>query len=127
MSPFCLRIVEKQFWFFSLFFCRIDRNLINCGKQQSSLVKYFHEKNQYQRIIDYSHTEKIDSWIVSFISLRYSRSVGAKHYHTTAKLNKGIEEMFLDLTKRKFYLRSSLVIFANTTYEWELYMNFERV
>jgi len=30
----------------------------------------------------------------------YSRSVGAKHYHTSAKLNRGIEEMFLDLTKR---------------------------
>lgn len=30
----------------------------------------------------------------------YARSVGAKHYHTTAKANKGIEEMFLDLTKR---------------------------
>ncbi|XP_057312751.1 ras-related protein Rab-21-like [Hydractinia symbiolongicarpus] len=30
----------------------------------------------------------------------YSRSVGAKHYHTSAKLNKGIEELFLDLTKR---------------------------
>lgn len=31
----------------------------------------------------------------------YSESVGAKHYHTSAKLNKGIEELFLDLCKRK--------------------------
>ncbi|XP_065669081.1 ras-related protein Rab-21 isoform X2 [Hydra vulgaris] len=29
----------------------------------------------------------------------YAKSVGAKHYHTSAKLNRGIEEMFLDLTK----------------------------
>lgn len=27
--------------------------------------------------------------------------MGAKHYHTSAKLNKGIEELFLDLCKRK--------------------------
>ena len=32
---------------------------------------------------------------------RYAASVGAKHYHTSAKLNKGIEEMFLDLSKGK--------------------------
>ncbi|MEE6480628.1 hypothetical protein FKM82_012623 [Ascaphus truei] len=30
----------------------------------------------------------------------YAESVGAKHYHTSAKLNKGIEELFLDLCKR---------------------------
>jgi len=30
----------------------------------------------------------------------YAASVGAKHYHTSAKLNKGIDELFLDLTKR---------------------------
>ncbi|GAB6028642.1 Ras-protein Rab-21 [Chamberlinius hualienensis] len=30
----------------------------------------------------------------------YAQSVGAKHYHTSAKLNRGIEEMFLDLTQR---------------------------
>ncbi|PIK62082.1 putative ras-related protein [Apostichopus japonicus] len=29
----------------------------------------------------------------------YAQSVGAKHYHTSAKLNKGIEEMFLELSK----------------------------
>uniref|UniRef100_A0A8C9SS89 Ras-related protein Rab-21 n=1 Tax=Scleropages formosus TaxID=113540 RepID=A0A8C9SS89_SCLFO len=31
---------------------------------------------------------------------RYAESVRAKHYHTSAKLNKGIEELFLDLCKR---------------------------
>uniref|UniRef100_G3N5F9 Ras-related protein Rab-21 n=1 Tax=Gasterosteus aculeatus TaxID=69293 RepID=G3N5F9_GASAC len=30
----------------------------------------------------------------------YAESVGAKHYHSSAKLNKGIEELFLDLCKR---------------------------
>lgn len=29
----------------------------------------------------------------------YAASVGAKHFHISAKLNKGIEEMFLDLSK----------------------------
>lgn len=30
----------------------------------------------------------------------YAESVGAKHFHTSAKINKGIEEMFLDLAQR---------------------------
>lgn len=30
----------------------------------------------------------------------YAKSVGAVHYQTSAKLNKGIEELFLDLSKR---------------------------
>ncbi|KAG1683147.1 Ras-related protein Rab-21 [Nymphon striatum] len=30
----------------------------------------------------------------------YAASVGAKHFHTSAKLNKGVEEMFLDLSTR---------------------------
>ncbi|KAL5009756.1 hypothetical protein ScPMuIL_012061 [Solemya velum] len=29
----------------------------------------------------------------------YAASVGAKHFHTSAKLSKGIEEMFLDLSR----------------------------
>lgn len=35
----------------------------------------------------------------------YAESVGAKHYHTSAKLNKGIEELFLDLCKSKPHLK----------------------
>ncbi|KAJ8405329.1 hypothetical protein AAFF_G00323200 [Aldrovandia affinis] len=31
---------------------------------------------------------------------QYAESVGAKHYHVSAKLNQGIEELFLDLCKR---------------------------
>ncbi|KAF2076118.1 hypothetical protein CYY_002580 [Polysphondylium violaceum] len=30
----------------------------------------------------------------------YAKSVGAIHYSTSAKLNKGVEDLFLDLTKR---------------------------
>ncbi|KDR21730.1 ras-related protein Rab-21 [Zootermopsis nevadensis] len=30
----------------------------------------------------------------------YANSVGAKHFHTSAKLNQGIEEMFLELSQR---------------------------
>ncbi len=32
----------------------------------------------------------------------YAKSVNAKLYHTSAKLNKGIEELFNDLAQRKF-------------------------
>uniref|UniRef100_A0A8C2BS33 Ras-related protein Rab-21 n=2 Tax=Cyprinus carpio TaxID=7962 RepID=A0A8C2BS33_CYPCA len=49
----------------------------------------------------------------------YAESVGAKHYHTSAKLNKGIEELFLDLCKqpRRFLTLSHTVMRAlyNTT------------
>jgi len=31
---------------------------------------------------------------------KYAQTVGAKHYSTSAKLNKGVNELFLDLTKR---------------------------
>jgi len=37
----------------------------------------------------------------------YASSVGAKHYLTSAKLNKGLEELFLDLTKRMLLTRGS--------------------
>lgn len=30
----------------------------------------------------------------------YAASVGATHFHTSAKLNRGIEDLFLDLSKR---------------------------
>ncbi len=32
----------------------------------------------------------------------YATSVGAVHFNTSAKLNKGIDDMFLELTKRWF-------------------------
>ena len=31
---------------------------------------------------------------------RYAKSVGAKHFHTSARMNRGIDEMFLDMAKR---------------------------
>eukprot|EP01087_Luapelamoeba_hula_P024428 TRINITY_DN929_c0_g1_i1.p1 TRINITY_DN929_c0_g1~~TRINITY_DN929_c0_g1_i1.p1 ORF type:complete len:206 (-),score=37.89 TRINITY_DN929_c0_g1_i1:82-699(-) len=33
-------------------------------------------------------------------ALNYARSVGAKHYSTSAKLNQGVNELMLDITKR---------------------------
>ena len=39
----------------------------------------------------------------------YAASVGAKHFSTSAKLNKGLEEMFLDLTKREFYKNKQII------------------
>lgn len=33
-------------------------------------------------------------------AISYAQSVGAKHYDTSAKLNKGLDELFLDLSKR---------------------------
>ena len=31
---------------------------------------------------------------------RYAKSVGANHFHTSAKANKGLEEVFTDLSQR---------------------------
>lgn len=44
------------------------------------------------------------SWVKTLmmhILFRYAASVKAKHYQTSAKLNKGIQELFLDLAKSK--------------------------
>ena len=35
------------------------------------------------------------------IIFRYAESVGAQHYSTSAKLNQGVNELFLDITKSK--------------------------
>ena len=37
----------------------------------------------------------------------YAASVGAKHFSTSAKLNRGIDDVFLDLTKRMLTVKSS--------------------
>jgi len=37
----------------------------------------------------------------------YAASVGAKHYHTSAKLNKGVNELFLELTQRMVSMNQS--------------------
>jgi hypothetical protein len=34
-----------------------------------------------------------------FCSFRYAKSVGAKHLLSSAKLNKGVDELFLELAK----------------------------
>jgi Ras-related protein Rab-21 len=40
-------------------------------------------------------------------AISYAQSVGAKHYDTSAKLNKGLDELFLDLSKRMLETPSS--------------------
>ncbi len=35
---------------------------------------------------------------------KYAESVEAKHFSTSAKLNKGVNEIFLDLTKSRRYI-----------------------
>lgn len=46
----------------------------------------------------WNHHSSIAS--ISYSLVRYAKSVGAKHFHTSAKLNQGIEEMFLELSHR---------------------------
>ncbi|XP_067950887.1 ras-related protein Rab-21-like [Watersipora subatra] len=38
--------------------------------------------------------------VMASTAQEYASSVGAKHYHSSAKLNKGVEELFVDLSKR---------------------------
>ncbi|XP_031552168.1 ras-related protein Rab-21-like [Actinia tenebrosa] len=44
----------------------------------------------------------------------YARTVGARHFHTSAKLNKGIEEMFFELTKQMVEQQEKLDARAST-------------
>eukprot|EP01090_Pellita_catalonica_P013714 TRINITY_DN331_c0_g2_i1.p1 TRINITY_DN331_c0_g2~~TRINITY_DN331_c0_g2_i1.p1 ORF type:complete len:213 (-),score=37.42 TRINITY_DN331_c0_g2_i1:195-833(-) len=50
--------------------------------------------------IDLERSRAVNKTVVE----KYVQQVGAKHYHTSAKLNKGLEELFLDLTKRMIAL-----------------------
>uniref|UniRef100_A0A2K6FVI8 Ras-related protein Rab-21 n=1 Tax=Propithecus coquereli TaxID=379532 RepID=A0A2K6FVI8_PROCO len=60
-------------------------------------------------ITDEDSFQKVKNWVKELrkmlgneicLCIVYAESVGAKHYHTSAKQNKGIEELFLDLCKR---------------------------
>ena len=53
----------------------------------------------YVKIIVYHRRLKISRWLAI---PRYAQSVGAKHYDTSAKLDKGVSDMMLDLTKREY-------------------------
>ena len=44
---------------------------------------------------------------------RYAASVGAVHFHTSAKQDKGIGEMFLDLSKREFLVCACVGSFSS--------------
>ena len=46
-------------------------------------------------VYTYTHTQ-------CCVDCRYAASVKAKHYQTSAKLHKGIQELFLDLAKSKY-------------------------
>ena len=39
---------------------------------------------------------------LNILFFRYAKSVGAKHLLASAKLNKGVDELFLELAKGKF-------------------------
>lgn len=39
-------------------------------------------------------------------AIKYAESVGAKHFHTSAKANKGLDEVFTDLSQRMLERRS---------------------
>uniref|UniRef100_A0A8C0AUE3 RAB21, member RAS oncogene family n=1 Tax=Buteo japonicus TaxID=224669 RepID=A0A8C0AUE3_9AVES len=54
---------------------------------------YYRDSNDVNRLKDNLHVSVQEAET-------YAESVGAKHYHTSAKQNKGIEELFLDLCKR---------------------------
>ena len=46
-------------------------------------------------------------------ALSYAESVGAAHYNTSAKINKGLEEVFGDLSKSKLYGSAMTQIMSN--------------
>ncbi len=43
--------------------------------------------------------------------LRYAESVGAVHYNASAKQNKGVQELFLDLSKSKCFVQSCCLLY----------------
>jgi len=50
----------------------------------------------------------------------FAASVGARHYSTSAKLNKGVDELFLELTKRMLSTNPSLdTMPKNGGFKWE--------
>jgi Ras-related protein Rab-21 len=54
------------------------------------------------RTVDHNAAERCGFAInICLTLLSYATSVGAVHFNTSAKLNRGIEEMFFDLSKRK--------------------------
>ena len=70
-------------------------------------------------ILYLSHNELL------FYFSSYAASVGAKHYHSSAKLNKGIEELFLDLSKSKLtwehYITETVAFDVNTLLNIQLH------
>jgi len=49
----------------------------------------------------------------------FALSVGARHYSTSAKLNKGVDELFLDLTKRMLASSQDTIAPKSGGFKWE--------
>lgn len=47
------------------------------------------------------HIAKLDCKPIT-CHFSYANMVGAKHFYTSAKLNQGVEELFLDLTREMY-------------------------
>mmetsp|Transcript_3695 Transcript_3695/g.4248 ORF Transcript_3695/g.4248 Transcript_3695/m.4248 type:complete len:242 (+) Transcript_3695:279-1004(+) len=45
-------------------------------------------------------------------ALKYAESVGAKHFHTSAKLNRGLDDVFLELSKKVLKSKASVAPFG---------------
>ena len=78
----------------------------NCYNQEINF-DYFYQLQYffvpYLKILFSSPGNKIDLERNRNVTVEqaeeYAKSVGAKHVHTSAKLNRGIDELFLSLTK----------------------------
>jgi Ras-related protein Rab-21 len=54
-------------------------------------------------VIQANHISHVSPWVC-----RYAESIGATHFVTSAKLNTGIDEVFLDVARRVLEQRKSL-------------------
>ena len=73
----------------------------NSQEQESNQRNWKWACNNF--VLDHDKQVCCKSQIFNHYNSRYAKTVGAKHFHTSAKLNKGVEEMFFELAKRKCY------------------------
>lgn len=63
-------------------------------------------------------------------AVKYAETVGANHFNTSAKANKGLDEVFLDLSQRKFFLFFPIhlsLFFAHIFFKLTLYFLYRHV
>lgn len=65
-----------------------------------TLLLLLHVRNELETTCSHKWNHHSSTASISYSVGRYAKSVGAKHFHTSAKLNQGIEEMFLELSHR---------------------------